>query len=137
MLREALRKSQKVGLCKFIMRSTEHMGIFKVDDDGILLIQIRFDDKFICPEKINQPLDIKTTQKELDMALLIIDQLTDTFDASKFKDTYKTELIKMIKKKFTEKPGTKEPISKRTEKTVSAKDDLLEQFKVSLAAIKN
>lgn len=71
------------------------------------------------------------------MALLIIDQLTDTFDPSKYKGTCKAEHIKMIKKKSIEKPDTKEPISKRTEKAVNAKDDLLEQFKVSLAAIKN
>lgn len=93
------------------MRSTEHIGILEVEDDGILLIQIRFGDKFISPEKINQPLDMMTTQKELDMALLIIDQLTDTFGPSKYKDSNKAGLIKMIKKKSTEKPDTKESVS--------------------------
>ncbi|MNK36170.1 putative DNA repair protein YkoV [compost metagenome] len=137
LLREALRKSEKVGLCKFVMRTTEHMGILKVEDDVILLIQIRFNDELRDPEEINLPSDIKITKKELDMALSIIDQLTDTFDPSKYKDTYKAELIKMIKKKATAKPNAKEPVAKRTDKKTNAKDDLLEQLKASLAAIKN
>jgi DNA end-binding protein Ku len=67
----------------------------------------------------------------------IIDQLTDTFDPTKYKDTYKAELIKMIKKKAAEKPGAKAPEPRRRKKTPEAKDDLLEQLKASLAAIKN
>lgn len=137
LLREALRKSGKVGLCKFIMRTTEHMGILKVEDNTILLIQIRFDDELRDPHEINLPSDIKITKNELDMALSIIDQLTDTFDPSKYKDTYKAELTKMIKKKIAAKSTTKEPVSKRTEKKSNAKDDLLVQLKASLAAIKN
>jgi DNA end-binding protein Ku len=137
LLREALRKSGKVGLCKFVMRTTEHLGILKVEDDAILLIQIRFQDELRDPDEAGLiPKDIKITKKELDMAMSIIDQLTDTFDPSKYKDTYKAELIKMIKKKASAKPG-KEPAPVKRRRTPAAKDDLLEQLKASLAAIKN
>lgn len=140
LLREALKKSEKVGLCKFVMRTTQHLGILKVEDDAILLIQIRFNDELRDPEEATLiPTDIKIAKKELDMALNIIDQLTDTFDPSKYKDTYKDEMIKMIKKKSAEKAGEKKvatPTRKRKSAT-GAKDDLLEQLKASLAAIKN
>lgn len=136
LLREALKKSEKVGLCKFVMRTTEHLGILKVEDDAILLIQIRFNDELRDPEEINLPADMKITKKELDMALSIIDQLTDKFEPEKYKDTYKAELIKMIKQKAASK-GKKEPTPRVRAKKATAKDDLLDQLKASLAAIKN
>jgi DNA end-binding protein Ku len=43
----------------------------------------------------------------------------------------------MIKKKAAEKPGAKAPEPRRRKKNPAAKDDLLEQLKASLAAIKN
>jgi DNA end-binding protein Ku len=137
LLREALKKSGKVGLCKFVMRTTEHLGILKVEEDAILLIQIRFNDELRDPHEVQLPSDIKISKKELDMAMSIIDQLTDTFEPEKYKDTYKAELIKMIKKKAAAKPGAKVPEPRARKKAPAAKDDLLEQLKASLAAIKN
>ena len=88
LLREALKKSQKVGLCKFVMRTTQHLGILKVEDDAILLIQIRFNDELRDPKEAELiPTDITISKKELDMAISIVDQLTETFDPSKYKDT--------------------------------------------------
>src|SRR5690606_21240407 len=134
----ALKKTQKVGLCRFVMRTTEHLGILKVEDDAILLIQIRFNDELRDPKEAELiPTDITISKKELDMAVTIIDQLTDTFDPSKYKDTYKEELVKMIKKKAATKPGEKEPAPVKRRKKAADKDNLLEQLKASLAAIKN
>lgn len=142
LLREALKKSGKVGLAKFVIRTTEHLGILKVEDDAILLIQIRFDQDLRDPKEAKIPGDLKIEKKELDMAMSIINQMTDTFEPEKYKDTYKDELLKMIKKKLAEKPkkkGTKEkdePEEKPKARS-AAKDDLLEQLKASLEAIKN
>jgi DNA end-binding protein Ku len=138
LLREALKKSGKVGLCKFVMRTTQHMGILKVEEDAILLIQIRFNDELRDPHEAGLiPTDITISKKELDMAISIVDQLTETFDPSKYKDTYKEDLIKMIKKKASAKDGEKPTAAPRKRKAPAAKDDLLDQLKASLAAIKN
>lgn len=140
LLRAAMKKSGKVGLAKFIMRSSEHLGILKVQDYAILLIQIRFDQDLRDPAEAAIPKDIKIEKKELDMALTIIDQLTEKFEPEKYKDTYKDEMLKLIKKKAAEKP--KKKTAKDTPETKpkvknAAKDDLLEQLKASLEAIKN
>lgn len=139
LLREAMKKSGKVGLCKFVMRTAQHMGILKVEDDAILLIQIRFNDELRDPKEVELiPRDITINKKELDLAMSIINSLTDKFDPKKYKDTYKEDLIKMIKKKAAEKPGAKAPEPKtRRKKASEPKDDLLEQLRASLATIKN
>jgi DNA end-binding protein Ku len=138
LLREALKKSGKVGLCKFVMRTTQHLGILKVEEDAILLIQIRFNDELRDPSEAEMiPTNITISKKELDMAISIVDQLTEPFDPSKYKDTYKEELVKMIKKKAAAKPGEKLPTATKKKKAPAAKDDLLDQLRASLAAIKN
>jgi len=140
LLRAALKKSGKVGLAKFVLRSTEHLGILKVEDDAILLIQIRFDQDLRDPSEAKIPKDITIQKKELDMALNIIDQLTDKFEPEKYKDTYKDDLLKIIKKK-SQQPKTKKTAAKAEPKAKAKKDDdgddLLAQLKASLEAMKN
>ena len=140
LLRAALKKSGKVGLAKFVLRTNEHLGILKVEDDAILLIQIRFDQDLRDPGEANIPSDIKIEKKELDMALNIIDQLTEKFEPEKYKDTYKDELLKIIKKKEKAPKGKKTKSDESDEKpkqNKTAADDLLAQLKASLEAIKN
>lgn len=139
LLREALKKSGKVGLAKFVLRNTEHLGILKVEEDAILLIQIRFDQDLRDPKEAKIPNDVKISKKELDMAMTIIDQLTEKFEPEKYKDTYKEELEKMILKKAKAKgkPAKKEESDEKTKAKKGASDDLLEQLKASLEAIKN
>ncbi|NMH27370.1 non-homologous end joining protein Ku [Flavobacterium silvaticum] len=138
LLRDALKESKKVGLCKFIIRSSEHIGILKPEEDAILLIQMRFDQDLRDPKELKLPgKTVSATKKEIDMAMTIIDQLTDKFEPEKYKDTYKDELLKLIKKKAAAKG------KKVVEKAVPAKkerhpaDDLLDQLRASLEAIKN
>lgn len=139
LLREALNKSGKVGLAKFVLRNTEHLGILKVEDNAILLIQIRFDQDLRSPSEAKIPDDVKVAKKELDMALNIIEQLTDKFEPEKYKDTYKDELLKIIRKKSKEKgkPAKKEEPAEKPKAKKEATDDLLAQLKASLEAIKN
>ncbi|MBK7428134.1 MAG: hypothetical protein IPI60_14470 [Saprospiraceae bacterium] len=70
------------------------------------MIQLRFEDELRDPEK---PIfrEHQNSEKELDMAMSIIDQLTEKFDPSKYKDTYKDELMKLIKKKAATPKGKK------------------------------
>ncbi|HEU4497582.1 MAG TPA: Ku protein [Flavobacterium sp.] len=138
LLREALRKSGKVGLAKFVLRSAEHLGILKVQDDAILLIQIRFQQDLRNPAEAKIPDDVQISKKELDMAMSIIDQLTDKFEPEKYKDTYKDELLKLIQKKAKAKgKPLKEEAGEKPKAKKGASDDLLEQLRASLEAIKN
>lgn len=138
LLRDALKKTGKVGLCKFIIRSSEHLGILKPQDDAIVLIQIRFEDDLRDPKELKLPgKAVSISKKELDMAVTIIDQLTDKFEPEKYKDTYKQELLKLIKKKAAAK-GKKITVDEpKAKKERHPADDLLDQLRASLEAIKN
>lgn len=141
LLRETLKKSGKCGLAKYVIRSAEHLGILKVEGDAILLIQMRFDQDLRDPAEANIPGDMKLEKNELAMAMSIVDQMSGEFEPEKYKDTYKDELLKIIRKKEKEKPGKKAKSADSSEEQPKAKkgaaDDLLEQLKASLEAIKN
>jgi len=138
LLRDALKKSGKVGLCKFVIRTSEHLGILTPQDDAIVLIQIRFEQDLRDPGELKLPTkNVTISKKELDMALTIIDQLTDKFEPEKYKDTYKDELIKLIKKKAAAKGKKVVSDAPAKKKERHPADDLLDQLRASLEAIKN
>ncbi|GAE44281.1 Ku domain protein [Mesobacillus boroniphilus JCM 21738] len=67
----------------------------------------------------NVPEEDKVTEKELDTAIMLIDQLTTEFEPDKYKDDYRTALLELIEAKRTGKelvtPTEKEPVSNVTD----------------------
>ena len=127
LLRDALKKTGKTGLSTFVMRTKESLGLIKPSGNILLLQKIRYAEEIRATEEIKIP-DNAPKPAEIKMAISLIDQLTGKFDISKFKDTYSSELMKMIEAKAK---GKKLPAP--TMKVVhSTSKDLMEQLKASL-----
>jgi DNA end-binding protein Ku len=131
LLRDALKKSGKVGVAKYVFHDKEHIGIVKFEDKMLMLIQLRFADELRKPEGLTMPSDTDYSKKELDLALSLIDQLTDSFDITEYKDTYADELRKVIKEKAK---GDLKEVAQPSEAAVPATNvaDILEMLKQSL-----
>jgi DNA end-binding protein Ku len=99
LLREALRRSKKVGVATFVLREKEHIAMIRPEGDALMLVQMRYEDELRKPEDLKLPKEAKFTKKELDMALTLIGQLEEHFNAKEFRDTYTEELEKIIAKK--------------------------------------
>ena len=127
LLRDALKKTEKLGVATFVMRQKEHLSLVGVYEDALVLHIIRFDDEIrdTAELKLPQP---KVAKKELDMAIALIDQYTEQFDFSKFKDVYNEQLLKIIDAKSTGKIAKSD---KFESKPTQAKD-LMAQLKASL-----
>lgn len=126
LLREALKKSKKVGIAKFVIRNREHLGIVKPEGDILVLNQMRFQEEIRRPELKIPKEDV--SEKEISMALAFIDQLTEPFKPDEYKDTYMEELKKLIEEKSRGKtPKPKGALPKPTEV-----DDLMAALKKSL-----
>lgn len=131
-LREALRESKKVGIANFVLRKKEHLSILKIKDNILVLNKIRFGQEIRNPSELDIPAKSNIKPKELEMALLLIDQLTTKFDIKKYKDTYAGQLMKIIKAKAK---GTKiTPFKMKIVPT--PREDLTKQLEKSLAAKK-
>lgn len=134
LLREALKRSGKVGVARYVLRSSEHLGVLKPEDGLLMLVQIRFPSELRKPEGLNIPEDVDVGAKELGMALSLIDQLTEPFKAEKYKDTYTDELKEVIKQKA--EGGDAVKVKEKEAPEPTAPHDLMEKLKESLERAK-
>lgn len=128
LLRDALSKTKKVGLCKFVLRNREHLGAILVEGDLILLNQMRFANELIQKPELKIPKKEKISKKEVEMAIKLIDHLTEDFEPKQYKDEYRKEILSVIKKKSKGKTVRKK--GKAPKKT--KQDDFLKVLKKSL-----
>ena len=124
LLRDALKKTGKTGLSTFVLRTKESLGLIKPSGKILMLQKIRYAEEIRATEDLTIP-DSAPKPAEIKMAITLIDQLSGKFDISKFKDTYSSELMKLIEAKAK---GKKLPSP--TMKVVhSTSKDLMEQLK--------
>ena len=127
LLRDALKKTKKLGVATFVMRQKEHLSLVGIYKDALVLHVIRFADEIRDPGELKLP-DTKVTKKEVDMAISLIEQYTTSFSFDKFKDVYIDQLMKIIKSKSA---GKKAKASNYESKPTAA-TDLMAQLKASL-----
>jgi DNA end-binding protein Ku len=129
LLRDSLQASAKVGVSLFVLRKKESLAILKPYNKVVVLNRIRFMQEIRETEDLNLPEFTKSKTKELEMADKLIDQLTEEFDISAYKDTYTDKLLKIIE----DKSKGKRPKTVKMKQGVSRKkDDLMSMLKASL-----
>jgi DNA end-binding protein Ku len=99
LLRDALRQSGKVGVSSFVMRTKETLAIVKPLDEVLVLNRIRFKEEIRDFKNLDLPAVQKTKTKEIDLALKLIEQLTEEFNIDEYKDTYSAKLLQIIEQK--------------------------------------
>lgn len=132
LLLEALKKSGKAGLARFVLRSTESLCIVHPVEKAIVVTRIRFAQQIREQDELNLDEDIKVSDKELKMGLALIDQYAEPLDLDKYKDEYHIELMNIIE----QKAKGKRPTIKKLKPKAAKSDDLYDQLMNSLTAKK-
>lgn len=130
LLRDALKAAGKVGVTSFVLRNKEALAILKPYGRSIVLNRLRFEQEIRDHEELHLPPLSKAKLKEQEMATKLIDQLTEKFSIAKYKDTYQSKLLEVIKKKAKGRKA-KRPVSMKVVHT--KKDELMEMLKASLS----
>lgn len=99
LFRDALEESGKVGMGSFVLRNKETLVLLKPSAEVLMLERIRFAQEIRDTGELNLPEQTKAKPKEMDMAIKLIDELTEKFDVSAYKDTYTDKLLNIIKQK--------------------------------------
>lgn len=128
LLCEALKASKKVGVANFLLRNKGHLGIIKAQGNLIVLNQLRYADEIRKPDELNLPEPAKIKDKEVELALTLIDQLTTTYKPEKYKDTYVEDLKKIIE----DKSKGKKPKAKSREPKPTKVVDMISLLKKSI-----
>jgi DNA end-binding protein Ku len=129
LLREALAETEKVAIGTYVMRGKMHLCMLKAEEDAILLIRLRFAEEIRDTAELDLPGRVAIKPNELKVAKALIDQLTPKkFSLKRYKDTYHSDLMKVIRAKAKGK-HTPEPKFKLVK---SSTKDLMAQLKASL-----
>ena len=136
LLAEAMERSQKVGIARFVMRSKQYLAAIRPKDGKLLLSTMVYADEVNPTNEIGEleSVDaVEVNDKELAMAEQLIDSLSAEFDASKFADTYRNRVLDLIEAKAS---GATEIISAPEPVAADKVVDLMAALEASVAAAK-
>ena len=98
LLRQSLLTQKKVAIAKTVIGTRENLIVLYPTNEGIIVKTLFYQDEIVeMPKKIPK---MKLDKNELDMAKILIENMTKPFDAAEFKDEYQTRLREAIMTKI-------------------------------------
>lgn len=98
LLRQALLSQKKVAIAKTVMGTNEKLLVLYPTKDGIIVKTLFYQDEIVAMPKPVQKL--KLDENELNMAKMLIENMTKPFVAEEFQDEYQARLREAIMKKI-------------------------------------
>ncbi|MEV0174933.1 Ku protein [Streptomyces sp. NPDC050803] len=95
LLREALKRSNKVAIAKFALRGRERLGMLRVVGDAIAMHGLLWPDEVRAPEGLAPDVDVTVRDKELDLADALMDTLGEV-DLEDLHDEYREAVEEVI-----------------------------------------
>jgi DNA end-binding protein Ku len=95
LLREALKRSNKVAIAKYALRGRERLGMLRVVGDAIAMHGLLWPDEVRAPEGVAPDTDVTIRDKELDLADALMDTLGEV-DLEDLHDEYRAALEEVI-----------------------------------------
>jgi DNA end-binding protein Ku len=130
LLHTALKRSQRVGIGRFVFHNKAHLAAIRALDDVIVLHTMRFADELVPEGELELGEPPKAPSKlEVDTAELLIAQLDSSFEPAGFHDTYRDALMGVIERK-----ARGEAIEAPDAPRVTREGDLLATLEASLQA---
>ncbi|MGC2423098.1 MAG: Ku protein [Nitrospirota bacterium] len=103
LLREMLKKTGKVGIAKVVIHTREYIAALMPQGNVLVLDILRYpyeirdtSDLEIPGENISE---LGVTDKEIQMAEMLVKGMVDKWDPARYKDTYREDVMKMIEEK--------------------------------------
>ncbi|MEU0025714.1 Ku protein [Streptomyces sp. NPDC006335] len=95
LLREALKRSNKVAIAKYALRGRERLGMLRVVEDAIALHGLLWPDEVRAPEGLAPDTKVTISDKELDLADALMDTLGE-IDLDELHDEYREALEEVV-----------------------------------------
>ncbi|HET9679378.1 MAG TPA: Ku protein [Gammaproteobacteria bacterium] len=136
LLRETLKETSLVGVSRIVIRAREHLAAIMERGEVLVLEIMRYEHELRDFDDLDLPSTdlrkLKIKQKEVDMAKKLMQEMIIDWDASRYQDEYRADLLEVIEKKA--KAGDTEAVEeieapKKDKKRANVVDimDLLEK----------
>ena len=114
LLKQALRDTGKVAIGKIALRDREHLCRIALHDNGLIINTLHWPDEIRDAGELNLPQDsVEVRKQELAMAKMLIENLSATFDPTRYTDEYREAVMEVVNAKVehreVERPAEVEP----------------------------
>jgi DNA end-binding protein Ku len=97
LLVRALEETGKVGIAKVVIRNKQHLAALRPVNGTLVLETMYYADEVRKPEKVKAKGDLRAA--EVEMAKSLVENLSESFDPEKYDDTYRKELLELMRAK--------------------------------------
>lgn len=138
LFREALRRTRKVGVGKIVLHQREHVVALMSQDNLLVMNELRYRQELKDPADLHVPSEnlrkLDISEKEIDLAEELVNQMADHWRPEIFHDQYQDELLSFIRRKAEhgETEAVEEAPKEREERTRSS--DIMSLLKRSVEA---
>jgi DNA end-binding protein Ku len=139
LLGEAMAKSGRVALGRFVMHAKEHLVSIRPRGSTLTLTTVRFADEVRSPQEIAEALAAaaEPSDEQVENAAAIIAELEVAFDPSSYKDEHRAHLQRIVKRKQKGQKIVAPKVEETPAKPVaSSAPDLIGALQESLARIR-
>lgn len=102
LLLKAMEESGKVGIARVVIRSKEQLVALRAQDGVLHMETMLFGDEVISPDSLDEIPDaaeLEASAREVKMAGELIESLSAEFDPSKYRDSYREQVLDLIERK--------------------------------------
>ena len=97
LLLAVLGETGKVAIAKVVIRNKQHLACLRPWEGTIVLETMYFADEIRTPESVDGKGQLR--EAEVEMARTLVENLSAEFDPKKYDDTYRKELLALLKEK--------------------------------------
>jgi DNA end-binding protein Ku len=97
LLVRALDETEKVGIAKVVIRNKQHLAALRSHDGRLILETMYYADEIRQPESVDGKTRLQKT--EIEMAKSLVENLSASFKPDRYDDTYRKELLSLIRAK--------------------------------------
>jgi DNA end-binding protein Ku len=102
LMRDTLRRTGKMGIARYVMKTRQHVAALTVRDGVLLLQNLRYAHEVVPVKDLELDkgdLDVAVSKREIDIAEKLVEGMSGTFRPEEFKDEYYDDLMALIRKR--------------------------------------
>lgn len=120
-LAEALRRSGRTGVARWVMRKKEYRGALRATDEHLMLVTLHAEQEVVPVSALDAPSGRELEEQELAMARQLVDALTEEFDFEAYENEHRNRVMELIEAKAAgEVVEFREPERREVEPDLSA-----------------
>ena len=127
----AMREAGRIGIGRFVLRTKPHLVAIRPMEKVLAVETMFFGDEVRDPADLAPDLEgVEVDERELNLAVTLIETLKTDWDPDAYADTYREELLRMLAERTPTKRAAEEPAPAGG----SAVEELMAALKQSVAA---